>query len=161
MPPVPEILQEIRAHVLDLVDVVRIPAYVGQYQTSNQLTNTLAHLVAKQGAGSRLLSADDVGRLRVVSAEAEWEVEAGGYVRPAADSWTEVYNTADTTSKRFVLATDGSDVEFQAVIGGVTYTGIVPQRSSITLYGRLNTLNVYSFGGGTNIGYWVNKAKAS
>ena len=60
------LLQRIQTSVLDLVAVERSPGFVGDYQVSNELVNTLAHLVGQDGVASRLLRICPDGRLAVM-----------------------------------------------------------------------------------------------
>ncbi len=54
-----EITQGLIAPQLDLIGMERSPDWIGNYQTSNVLVNTLAHLVATDGRFSRLVRCDE------------------------------------------------------------------------------------------------------
>jgi hypothetical protein len=57
--------QVFESSLLDLVLPTGRPKYLGAYQSSNQLTNALAHLVGQDGLYSRLLACDANGVLKV------------------------------------------------------------------------------------------------
>jgi len=59
--------QVFESSLLDLVAPAGSPKYLGAYQSSNQLMNALAHLVAQDGQYSRLLACDETGALQVNS----------------------------------------------------------------------------------------------
>jgi len=57
--------QVFESSILDLVSPTGRPKYLGVYQSSNQLVNSLAHLVGQDGLYSRLLACDESGVLKV------------------------------------------------------------------------------------------------
>jgi hypothetical protein len=69
--------QVFESSLLDLVSPTGRPKYLGIYQLSNQLTNTLAHLAGQDGLYSRLLACNSSGVLKVqadsLDAIAAWD----------------------------------------------------------------------------------------
>jgi hypothetical protein len=57
--------QVFESSILDLVSPTGRPKYLGVYQSSNQLVNSLAHLVGQDGLYSRLLACNSGGVLKV------------------------------------------------------------------------------------------------
>jgi len=64
MSDVPEVIQSLFDNRLDMLLPKRDPAFVGQYQISNRLVNSLAHMVGTDGVASHLVAADPFGNLR-------------------------------------------------------------------------------------------------
>jgi len=64
MSEVPEVIQSLFDNRLDMLLPRRDPAFVGQYQISNRMVNSLAHLVGTDGMASHLVAADSFGNLR-------------------------------------------------------------------------------------------------
>jgi hypothetical protein len=92
---VPELIQELQTPLLDLIGIPRRPDNVGRYSLSNRLVNSLAHLVAQDGARSRLLACSTAGVLAVADANALIQLQDINYATASiasrvSDAWEPV-----------------------------------------------------------------------
>jgi len=100
MPLVEEIVQELRTSLLDLVVQERTPAFMGRYRLTNQLVNSLSHLVAQDGRYSRLLACSSSGVLKAM----------------LTDSAGSATSTVDSSGNLAVAVRDGAT---QLTVGNV------------------------------------------